>query len=92
MGSVEDRATLAEHARIARASAVAEIMVPGHGIWTREGLKELQDARKRTVENQADEELRFHLHYQHPGRWGDHASLSRMRRDIQREREEDEHR
>ncbi len=88
----EDRAQRAEEDRVRAAWACPEIMVPGHGIWTREGLKVLLDARKRTVENQADEELRFHLHYQHPGRWGDDASLSRMRRDIQREREEDEHR
>lgn len=32
------------------------------------------------------------FHDQEPGRWGDHASPARMRRDIERDREEDEQR
>jgi hypothetical protein len=32
------------------------------------------------------------LHDQHPGRWGDHASPARMRRDIERDREEERYR
>lgn len=44
---------------------------------------DLQDPLEREV---AEAER---LHDQHPGRWGDHASPARMRRDLAREREDD---
>jgi hypothetical protein len=49
MGASEDRASLREHERQRRASEVEEIMVPGHGIWTREGIKELLEDYERAV-------------------------------------------
>lgn len=85
MGASEDRATLAEQEFQRRASDAQEIMVPGHGIWTKIGLKVVLDERRERRE--ADEARA--LHDQEPGRWGDHASPQRMRREVLRDREEE---
>ncbi len=58
-------------------------------LWLEEdrtGNPVLQERQERE-EKEAD-----FFHDQEPGRWGDHASPARMRRDVERDREEDEQR
>lgn len=53
MGASEDRAVLREYERVAAASAVKEIMIPGYGIWTREALRSLVEREQfREIERQ----------------------------------------
>ncbi len=48
---------------------------------TAEKIRELREMREADL-----------YHYMEPGRWGDHASPARMRRDVERDREEDRER
>lgn len=84
MGSAEDRATLREQERLEAASHTAEMLIPGYGIWTVSGVKELLDDRERREAER--------LQDQDPGRFASWASPARMRREKERERIEEEDR
>ncbi len=54
-----------------------------------ERIEAMLDAGDRLRKERKEAEF---FHDQEPGRWGDHASPARMRRDVERDREEDEQR
>jgi hypothetical protein len=95
VGASEDRAQRREQERQIAAWEVEEIMIPGHGIWTRDAIKALLDGRQAKLDHQGMEERALHereeaarLHDTDPGRWSESASPRRMRRDLDRDREE----
>lgn len=58
--------------------------------YTREAQRRRHDALVAQMQREEREAERYHN--QEPGRWGDHASPARMRRDIERDREEERYR
>ena len=79
------------------------LMIPGWGIWTVSGVKALLVSNQRMSKEanrrlayQSEGELALRereraqaMRDQEPGRWPDHASVQRMQRDIERDREEE---
>ncbi len=62
-------------------NAAERALIPDPSDWADQERKERKERREADF-----------FHDQEPGRWGDHASPARMRRDVERDREEDEQR